>query len=279
MEYTLSTRDIEAFDKVIETFGQVDFKDNGLPSMGVLQKLDELKQKGSFSKLLTVLGEALSCDSDAGYVLVRGIPVDDLYKETPQYLTLLSSLVGLPFQMGTRFPAWQNLGVNFSTADHKFGGTGYQPSHIDGVNVEMPPDFLVLSCVRPDPLGGGKSTLSYLQDIPKNLSSEDKRLLSQEIFSEGEFYDLAHVGQEKKPFRVIEETEFGLLRVRFSGKILYELSGTYEHHSLFSRALKELDSRMIEIMMQPGEALIVNQLLLAHGRTPLGEHQFAVPDY
>ncbi|MEM1052886.1 MAG: TauD/TfdA family dioxygenase [Pseudomonadota bacterium] len=241
--------------------------------------LRELRTKLSADKRLTglirFLGNQLSLGHDelSGLAIVSSLPLQDLLLDHPVVATALTALIGTPFKMCLRYPAWQKLETKLDCEVHRFGGTGHQPFHIDGVNVEIPPDYVCLACVRSDPMGGGLSTLSNLQKALAVLPLEDRTFFEQEIFEEGKFFDLYGVGQEKRPFAVIGSAVEGFHLLRFTGKILPGMDRAHPHFAPFKRFSDILESQRLEMMLEPGDLLVFQQRKFAHGRTSLGPGQ------
>jgi hypothetical protein len=85
------------------------------------------------------------------------------------------------------------------------------------------------------------------------------------------------VGEEYKPFAVLdgEPTDVGF--VRFTAKMLAG-PGLEEAHASAARDLAgQLVGGQVSFMLQRGDFLIVNQHCCVHGREPLGAGQEDVP--
>lgn len=238
---------------------------------------ERILARAELRDLVDAMRESLRTDRTArGYLVIDGAVHDPSDTENALVsASMLGCLLGRPFRMVTRLPMWQELGVREDVAPHRFGGLGYNPLHIDGVNTTNPPDYLMLLCLRSDPAGGGASLVSNLQDVADRLTAEDRAFLQERRFVEGQFYDLEGVGSEYKPFPVLERREDGLWWVRATGKMLPEMQDGPEKDAV-ARLIGLLEEHREAVALEPGQLIIVNQILVAHGREPLGE-QSAVP--
>jgi hypothetical protein len=188
----------------------------------------------------------------------------------------LLSLLGEPITVFRRHPFWKPLTADLSRPSTRSGGTGLNSLHIDCVNVEHPPDFVAFYCVRPDPLGGGCTILSLLDGVEDLLTSSAATALSNPIYSDGAAYELAHVGEDVNPFPVLSSNGW---RWRYTGRLLEDNatpSNTPEYDALleFDRIMM---SRVVTLRLTAGDALIVDQRRVLHGRLPLAAHQKNVP--
>ncbi|GFE19328.1 hypothetical protein Sgleb_73750 [Streptomyces glebosus] len=66
----------------------------------------------------------------------------------------------------TSFPT---VGTNLNANPGQSTGTGYNAFHMDLANATVPPDYITLLCVRPDPLGAGASILSNAPEAVSRL--------------------------------------------------------------------------------------------------------------
>jgi TfdA family taurine catabolism dioxygenase TauD len=229
-------------------------------------------------RLQAVAKETLNTIREAsGYLVIdQLLPDPDNELQFTRAATILASLLGQPFHMSLRQALWEILGVNLAQEPYRFGGIGYNPLHIDGVNTTFPPDYLILLCRREDPAGGGASLLSNLQRAVEELDEYDRIYLQQPIFEEGQFYDLEGVGEEYRPFPVLHQFPDKMWRVRVTGKMLPAMPPS-QSKSVLERLLAILEKNKEIVHLRPGQALVVNQLLNAHGRLPLGEGQEKIP--
>jgi hypothetical protein len=226
------------------------------------------------SRILTTLSE-----STGGYAVLR---LGDVARELgigDQFLRLVTAIlaeVATPFQPFLRWPLWKEIGTNLNANPGLSTGTGYNAFHMDLVNATQPPDYTTLLCVRPDPLGAGASILSDARAAVSRLAPSSRALLADAAYSYGSFFDLSDVGEEYRPFPVLDGEPADLGFVRFTAKMLAE-SGLDEAHA---RAAQELADQMVagqvSFTLQRGDVLIVNQHRWVHGREPLGDGQVDV---
>lgn len=225
-------------------------------------------------RLLSMLSGAAG-----GYAVVRlrniaqALGVDDRFL---RLVTAILAEVATPFQPFQRWPLWKEIGTNLNAKPGLSTGTGYNAFHMDLVNATQPPDYTTLLCVRPDPLGAGASILSDARAAVSRLTPSSRALLADVAYSYGSFFDLSDVGEEYKPFPVLDGEPAELGFVRFTAKMLAE-SGLDEAHA---QAAKELGDQMVagqvSFTLQRGDVLIVNQHRWVHGREPLGAGQHDV---
>ncbi|UWE12851.1 TauD/TfdA family dioxygenase [Actinacidiphila bryophytorum] len=185
--------------------------------------------------------------------------------------------MAVPFSPFPRWPLWKDIGVKVDKDPGKSSGIGYNAFHMDLVNVTRPPDYTTLLCVRPDPLGGGRTILSDAHAAVARLSENGRALLAESAYRYGTFFDLFGVGEEYKPFPILAGAEPGEEFVRFTAKML-ERSQLGRAHADAARELaRELVGGQVSFMLQAGDYLVVNQRRFLHGREALGCGQDAVP--
>ncbi len=233
---------------------------------------------GALNRFRTASQQSLATDSTAkGYLLVDQLLPDPKDESLfTRAATIVASLLGSPFHMSRKQALWEIVGVDFTKTPYRFGGVGHNPLHIDGVNTTHPPDYLILLCRREDPARGGASLVSNLQRAIGELEEPDRVFLQQPIFEEGEYYDLEGVGHEYCPFPVLSRFPDGIWRVRVTGKMLPTMAPG-PAKVVLERLQAILEKNQEVLQLEPGQALIVNQLLNAHGRLPLGEGQERIP--
>ncbi|MFI1965583.1 TauD/TfdA family dioxygenase [Streptomyces pathocidini] len=212
----------------------------------------------------------------AGYAVVRLRNIADALGIGEQFLRLATAIlaeVATPFQPFQRWPLWKEIGTNLNANPGLSTGTGYNAFHMDLVNTTQPPDYTTLLCVRPDPLGAGASILSDAHAAVSRLAPSSRALLAEVAFSYGSFYELSDVGEEYKPFPVLDGEPADLGFVRFTAKMLAE-SGLDEAHAHAARELADqMVAGQVSVTLQRGDVLIVNQHRWVHGREPLAEGQ------
>jgi Taurine catabolism dioxygenase TauD, TfdA family len=214
-----------------------------------------------------------------GYAVVRLRNIAQALGIGDQFLHLATAIlaeVAIPFQPFQRWPLWKEIGTNLDANPDLSTGTGYNAFHMDLVNATQPPDYTTLLCVRPDPLGAGASILSDARAAVSRLSPSSRALLADMAYSYGSFFNLSDVGEEYRPFPVLDGEPADLGFVRFTAKMLIE-SGLDKAHA---HAAKELADQMVaghvSFTLQRGDMLIVNQHRWVHGREPLGDGQHNV---
>ena len=215
-----------------------------------------------------------------GYGVVRLGNIADALGTGNQFLRVATAILAelaVPFQPFRRWPLWKEIGTNLDANPGLSTGTGYNAFHMDLVNATRPPDYTTLLCIRPDPLGGGLSILSDARVAISRLTPSSRVLLADKAYRYGAFFELSDVGEEYKPFAVLDSEPADVGFVRFTAKMLAE-PGLEEAHA---SATRELAAQMLRgqtsFTLQRGDLLIVNQHRYVHGREPLGAGQEDVP--
>lgn len=109
------------------------------------------------------------------------------------------------------------------------------------------------------------------------LSENSRALLAEQAYHYGTFYDLFGVGEECKPFPILDGSDPGEGFVRFTAKML-ERSQLDQAHADAARELaEELVRGRVTFMLETGDYLIVNQRRFLHGREALHSGQETVP--
>ncbi|MEV0149664.1 MULTISPECIES: TauD/TfdA family dioxygenase [unclassified Nonomuraea] len=224
------------------------------------------------------LRDALTAEG-GGYAVLRlgnlakALGADDRFL---RLATAFAAEVAVPFSPFPRWPLWKDIGVKVDKDPGKSSGIGYNAFHMDLVNATRPPDYTTLLCVRPDPLGGGPSILSDPHAAVARLSENSRALLSEAAYHYGTFFDLHGVGDEYKPFPILDDSDSGEGFVRFTAKML-ERSELGQAHADAARELaEELVRGQVSFMLQSGDYLIVNQRRFLHGREALHSGQETV---
>ncbi|MER5866656.1 TauD/TfdA family dioxygenase [Kitasatospora sp. NPDC002040] len=193
--------------------------------------------------------------------------------------TAFAAEVAVPFSPFPKWPLWKDIGVKPDKDPGKSSGIGYNAFHMDLVNATQPPDFTTLLCVRRDPLGGGPSILSDPHTALARLSQETRAVLSEAAYHYGTFFDLHGVGEECKPFPVLDSAaEPGEGFVRFTAKMLERSRLGTEHAAAARELAEELVRGQVRYMLEAGDYLIVNQQRFLHGREALQSGQENVPE-
>lgn len=229
----------------------------------------------TISSLLDMLNSATG-----GYAVVRLGNITRALGTGDQFLrvaTAILAAVAVPFQPFRRWPLWKEIGTNLNANPGLSTGTGYNALHMDLVNATRPPDYATLLCIQPDPLGGGPSILSDARAAISRLTPSSRAILARKAYSYGSFFELSDVGEECKPFAVLDSEPADAGFVRFTAKMLAE-PGLKEAHASAARELADqLIKGQISFTLQRGDFLIVNQHRWVHGREPLGAGQQDVP--
>ncbi|MEV5440879.1 TauD/TfdA family dioxygenase [Streptomyces sp. NPDC052682] len=239
----------------------------------------ELTAAPRFKETAATLRHALTGEY-GGYAVLRlgnlakALGAGDRFR---RLATAFAAEVAVPFSPFPRWPLWKDIGVKVDKDPGKSSGIGYNAFHMDLVNATLPPDYTTLLCVRPDPLGGGPSILSEAHAAVARLSEASRALLAEPAYHYGTFFDLHGVGEEYKPFPILDGSDPGDGFVRFTAKML-ERSELGQAHADAARELAaELVRGQVSFMLQPGDYLIVNQRRFLHGREALHSGQETVP--
>lgn len=243
----------------------------------------ELTATPQFEETAATLRHALTGEGGGYAVLRMGNLAKALGTDDGRFLRLATGFaaeVAIPFSPFPRWPLWKDIGVKVDKDPGKSSGIGYNAFHMDLVNGTLPPDFTTLLCVRPDLLGGGLSILSDAHAAVARLPEDNRSLLAESAYHYGTFFDLFDVGEEYKPFPILDSADPGEGFVRFTAKML-ERSELGQAHADAARGLaEELVQGQVSFMLQSGDYLIVNQRRFLHGREALhsGQETIAVSD-
>ncbi|WP_431777063.1 TauD/TfdA family dioxygenase [Streptomyces cucumeris] len=239
----------------------------------------ELTATPRFEETAATLRHALTGEG-GGYAVLRLGNLSKALGIGDRFLRLATGFaaeVAAPFSPFPRWPLWKDIGVKVDKDPGKSSGIGYNAFHMDLVNATLPPDFTTLLCVRPDPLGGGPSILSDAHAAVARLPEDCRAVLAESAYHYGTFFDLFGVGEEYKPFPILDGSDPGAGFVRFTAKML-ERSQLGQAHTDAARELdEELVRGQVSFMLQPGDFLIVNQRRFLHGRQALHSGQETVP--
>ncbi|WP_260606457.1 TauD/TfdA family dioxygenase [Streptomyces sp. WAC08241] len=240
----------------------------------------ELKAAPQFEETATTLHHALTGEGGGYAVLRLGNLAKALGAGDERFLRLATAFaaeVAVPFSPFPRWPLWKDIGVKIDKDPGKSSGIGYNAFHMDLVNASLPPDYTTLLCVRPDPLGGGPSILSDAHAAVARLSENTRALLSEAAYHYGTFFELHGVGEEYKPFPILEGSAPGEGFVRFTAKMLERSELGQAHVDAARELVEELVRGQVSFMLRTGDCLIVNQRRFLHGREALQNGQETVP--
>ncbi len=239
----------------------------------------ELTATPQFEETAATLRHALTGEG-GGYAVLRLGNLAKALGTGDRFLRLATAFaaeVAVPFSPFPRWPLWKDIGVKIDKDPGKSSGIGYNAFHMDLVNATQPPDYTTLLCIRQDPLGGGPSILSDAHAAVARLAENSRALLSETAYHYGTFFDLHGVGEEHKPFPILDSSAPGSGFIRFTAKML-ERSQLGQAHAGAARELaEELVRGQVSFMLQPGDYLIVNQRRFLHGREALHGGQESVP--
>ncbi len=240
----------------------------------------ELTATARFEETAAILRHALTGEG-GGYAVLRlgnlakALGTGDRFR---QLATAFAAEVAVPFSPFPRWPLWKDIGVKVDKNPGRSSLIGYNAFHMDLVNATRPPDYTTLLCVRPDPLGGGgPSILPDAQAAVARLSKNSRALLAETAYHYGTFFDLFGVGEEYKPFPILDGSDPGEGFVRFTAKMLKRSQLGQAHADAARELAVELVRGQVSFMLQPGDYLIVNQRHFLHGREALCSGQETVP--
>ncbi|MBC2873789.1 MULTISPECIES: TauD/TfdA family dioxygenase [Streptomyces] len=229
--------------------------------------------------LIDFLRSSLGAEA-GGYAVLRLRSVAQALGLEERFLRVTTALlaeVATPFQPFRRWPLWKTIGTDLAAKPGMSTGIGYNAFHMDLVNVHRPPDFTVLLCVRPDPLGAGASIVSDARAAVSRLAPATRSLLEEPVYRYGSFFELSDVGEEYAPFPVLDNEPAEVGFVRFSAKMLTESDLSEAHTHAAKELAAELIAGQVTFTLQRGDVLIVNQHRSLHGREPLADGQENVP--
>lgn len=232
-----------------------------------------------FDEVISGLLHMLS-GAAGGYAVVRLGNVARTLRDGNQFLrvaTAILAAVAVPFQPFRRWPLWKEIGTNLDVNPGLSTGTGYNALHMDLVNATRPPDYTTLLCIRPDPLSGGPSILSDARAAISRLTPQSRTLLADKAYQYGSFFELSDVGEEYKPFAVLDSEPADIGFVRFTAKMLAAPGLQGAHADAARELVDQLLAGQISFTLQHGDFLIVNQHRWVHGREPLGAGQEDIP--
>lgn len=239
----------------------------------------ELTATPQFEETAATLRHALTGEG-GGYAvlrlgnLARALGTGDRFR---RLATAFAAEVAVPFSPFPRWPLWKDIGVKVDKDPGKSSGIGYNAFHMDLVNATLPPEYTTLLCVRPDPLGGGPNILSDAHAMVARLSEDNRSLLAETAYNYGTFFDLHGVGEEYRPFPILDGSDPGEGFVRFTAKMLERSQLGQAHAEAAREFAEELVRGQVSFMLQPGDYLIVNQRRFLHGRKALRSGQETVP--
>lgn len=193
----------------------------------------------------------------------------DVLDEVKTKLLSCLSIFGLPFGAFNGKGFWQTLGVNKNATNLRAESTGYIPLHIDFDQARNPPDGVALFCLRPDPRGGGESTVFDYQKFLSLLTEEDIRTLSEIEYSYSTLYNQNGIGDVFNPHPLLEQRGHKPSLLRYNAKALDDCDGNLLE--LFTQMEDAFKAASAVYAMKAGDMIVVDQNKTLHGRMPLGD--------
>lgn len=192
--------------------------------------------------------------------------IDDVKKQ----LVCLLGAFGLPFGAFHDKGFWQTLGVNKNAASLRAESTGYIPLHIDFDQASDPPDGVALFCLRPDPRGGGESTVFHYPKFLSLLPDDQREKLGAINYSYSTLFRQNGIGEVYNPHPLIDPVR-GSPFFRYNGKVLPDLSP--EHSELFLAMEQQFKSASSVYALKTGDMIVLDQNSTLHGRLPLAHRE------
>lgn len=200
-------------------------------------------------------------------------------------LSLLSTLGPIVAATYPKDGPWSDLSVKLDADPGRTHGVGRNEFHVDLVDRSRTPDYIVLYCERPDPQGGGASTLADLWEAVDTLSQEHRDALEVDAYSYFADSNVNGVGEHLERFSIVPRDRS--LPVRFTRKMEPHLrrSELVDTAMVDGRTAAEafsalggaLDKVSASHRLTAGQMLVFRQTRLAHSREPLGPNQHEVP--
>lgn len=203
---------------------------------------------------------------------------------------LLLCCVGKPIWLADNEPLWFELKVKTDVDAGKTHGIGENKLHMDMVGYSHIPRVISLHSVRKDIHGGGASFLADLNKAVNLLSEEDIKILRSKFFKYWGDDGARNVGENLESFSIIDTENYTNETIyRFTSKAYYfmekdlvfseeGLKNKESAVSSFKRLWIAAEAIKEQLILQPGQFLMFNQLRLAHGRGVLGPFQVDIPE-
>lgn len=179
---------------------------------------------------------------------------------------------------------WYTLSVKLSVNPIRTHGTGVNPFHVDYLTREFPPKCIAFFGIRPDPMGGGQTSLGNVRYAVRQLKNHDHALLSEPYFTYFKDASVRHAGKYLDTFAIIPEDERACIRYTF--KMQYHLQHNpsavltgkgMQYRDAIMQALNALQDilRQTQVTFLVGrhELYLFNQLDFVHCRQELGPGQ------
>ncbi|WAL62958.1 TauD/TfdA family dioxygenase [Amycolatopsis cynarae] len=219
-----------------------------------------------------------------GFAVIRGIPIDalpptpDSYTtgfltehSTSGFLLLVAGLLGSPVGYADEKGGTLIHEVHPVRGEEtRIENTGARNLgfHTENAHHPLRPDFLGLLCLRQDRAGLGASRLSSVREAAEGLSAETIAILRSPVFHSlyPTSFTRGSAGERPSspPHPVISGEDDGLL-------MRFDAHNTYSYDSRGKAALRELsaalDASCREIMLEPGDLILIDNHVAAHGRS------------
>jgi hypothetical protein len=173
-----------------------------------------------------------------------------------------------------KVPLRREVSVRLDRPVNRSEGIGASPLHIDFVNAAFPPEFVCLYCIRPDPLDGGTSVIAPLRESLDSIDARHLQPLSDAVFRDGTVVDLSNVGRDSNPFAVF--SPHGRWVYRFTSNLLLDPVSP-EHNDALMNLREALVAHQQTIQLHEGDALLMDQRRVVHGKNELGIGQDTLP--
>ncbi|QNP74955.1 TauD/TfdA family dioxygenase [Streptomyces roseirectus] len=190
--------------------------------------------------------------------------------------TIVLSWLGTPLRLRDQQPLWHTQSVDLLLSPVRT--TAPRPLHLDAVSAVRPPDYTAFLCVRPDPRGGGHVLVSQTRRAVNRLGEDERALLAETVFHHDEHTAVTGVGGALDVFPVLDGLSPLDGFVRFHPDMAADRAPTDLHTSALHALHRELTVGQRRFPLTPGDLLIVNQHLSAHGRDALGHGQTTLPE-
>lgn len=186
-------------------------------------------------------------------------------------LAIIASSACRPFGAFLSKGFWQTLGVNTQAKNLRADSTGYIPFHMDLDQASAPPEFSGLCCVRPDPLGGGENLIVDYRNLLGNLSEVDFKHLEAIDFSYSTLYQTYDLGHLQNPHPLIDRNlqKNGEWQCRYNGKARPQFVEHSKEAVIFDALEEIFQAASIELLLEPGDFLLMDQRRVLHARKPL----------
>ncbi len=275
--HVLTAIEGQAIVNIAQSLGYPEMEEYRLAPHLLNDYQEAFKNSQELSELRQEISDSLADRADArGYLHITGMPAVDRATQD-KITTLFAVALGTPVQVYGKASFIKELGTDLKKDKHKSSGIGHNPFHVDAVNTENPPHFVVFTGIRKDPAGGAFSNVSSIQQAVSGLSGRERELLQQPLFSYGEYYDVHNVGKELKPFPALILGDDGLWQLRYTEKGMAEGANEETLHALENLG-QLLEDGKERLQIKAGDIVLLNQRLVVHGKEEHGPGQENIPE-